>query len=666
MGDDFRDPEALDEEIKRLKWRISTLEAVETECARALHALAASEARYRRLLDEAGFPITISTTSDSTILFANPLACELFGLKSATPKGRRMVEFYGQPSDRKDLLVRLRTQGTVRDWDVVLTNGQGQARNLLVTASLISYEGHEAVLATSNDITARRHAEALFRTMVETSPDGFAIADMGGRLTYASPRVVSMFGYASQAEVLGRYLLEFTSPEDHPRLRERLQSILAGQRSGPTEFLGLRQNGSTFHQETNGEVLRNPDGSPHAFFFIVRDLSNRKRVERTLRWGEKLESLGLMAAGIAHELNNAFQVTQGHLELVQNLSQGDARMAEGLAHIGSGVDRATLLAREMLDYSGRTLREEVLVDLGQVVEEGLSLWRGFLKPPVTLDYLPGPDLPRVPADEGQVMKVLSAFVLNAIEASGGPCEPILIHTALVDLNETRMAKGFWPTGAREGRFLRLEVRDSGGGIPAGQVERICDPFYTTKGLGRGLGLSAALGILRSHAACLQILSQHGVGTIVRAYFPVSIHAQAEVPAKAIARPVASGVLVAEDDKAIRDLLALMLPRWGYEPVFTAPNGAEALELFRLHQDEIGIFLTDASMPVMSGPEAFEAMRKLRPGLHGVLMTGYSKAFGRGTASAFGFSGAVQKPFRFQDLQDRLDAVRLGNASEQGT
>ncbi|MBI1751378.1 MAG: PAS domain S-box protein [Acidobacteria bacterium] len=659
MEDETRDAEALKEEIRRLKWRVSTLEAVETECARALNALAASEDRYRRLLDEAGFPVTISLAGDSTVLFANPLACEWFGLDGPRPVGRRMMEFYVDPFARPNLVAQLRAKGTISGREVVMLDGRGRPRTQIVTASLITYEGREAVLATSNDITERRHAEALFHTMVEKSPDGFVMADLDGSLTYLSPPVAGMFGYADPEEILGRSLHEFIAPEDHSRLEERLLALLSGQRTGPSEFKGLRKDGSWFFQEANGDVLRNPDGSPHAFFFIVRDLSNRKRMERTLRWGEKLESLGLMAAGIAHELNNAFQVTRGHLEIVQSLSAGNAELAGELSLIAGGVDRATALAKEMLDYSGRTLREDVPVDLGHTVVEGLALWRGFLTRPARLAYRPDGDLPAVSADEGQVMKVLSALVLNAIEATDETGGGIVIRTGLQELAGTDLLEGFWPAPGREGRFLRLEVQDAGPGIPAEQLERVCDPFFTTKGQGRGLGLSAALGILRSHSACLQILSAPGEGTTLRAYFPVSIHPHAPVSPVGAILPATRGILVAEDDPAIRDLVVGMLPKWGYGPVFAAENGAEALELFRANQSAIGLFLTDASMPQMSGPEAFEAMRKIRPSLHGVLMTGYSKSFGRGTAKAFGFSGALQKPFRFQDLEEQLEAVWSG-------
>jgi signal transduction histidine kinase/CheY-like chemotaxis protein len=461
---------------------------------------------------------------------------------------------------------------------------------------------------------------------------------------------------------VGRRLKEFIPREEHARAEERLEAILKGEDARPSEWTGLRRQGGTVPWEVNGGLLRNPDGSPYAFFFILRDLIQRKRVERAIRWAEKLESLGLMAAGIAHELNNAFQVTQGNLELAQELCGEREPLAGILSRIGGGVDRATALAREMLDYSGRTLRGDEPLNVNRVVEEGLAVLRDFLTSDVCLVFVPGKGLPTAQGDEGQLIKVLSALVTNAVEAMEGLGGSVVIATEIQELTEKDLGSGFWPAPLREGRFLRLEVRDTGAGIPKKQLERVCDPFFTTKGQGRGLGLSAALGILRAHSACLQILSKESEGTAVRAFLPVSSGGPAPLPPAKASAPAASGILVADDDDSIRELVVPQLEAWGFNPVFAARNGAEALELFKAHQESIGIVLTDASMPQMSGPQAFEAMRKLRPTLLGVLMTGYSDAFCQGTATAFGFTSFLNKPFRFKELKAKLSALEPGQGA----
>jgi len=663
MTEEPRKVESPAQELERLRFRISTLENVEFECARALNALSVSEARYRSLLDEAVFPITISLVSTSDILFANPMACRLFGLDGPMPAGRKMLEFYPDAALRTIMTNRLREQGPMRDWEVVMRDGSGQLAQLIVSASLITYEGQEAVLATSNDITARRHAEALFRTVVETSPDGFAIADLAGKVTYLSPRTLDMLGFSRPEEVLGRYLLEFVSEADHARAAERLRALLVGQYQGPSEWTGIRQDGSMLPMEINGEALRQPDGTPTAHFFIIRDLSNRKRVERSMRWAQKLESLGLMAAGIAHELNNAFQVTQGHLELAQELCPQDGPLAHLLGQVETGVNRATLLAREMLDYSGRASRMSAPLEVNEVVKDAIALWRDIL-PTSALNLSLGEELPLVYADEGQLMKVMSALVSNAIDAMEGRPGALQISTEFTELHEAEMAHGFWAAPGREGPFLRIQVQDTGPGIPLERLERVCDPFFTSKGPGHGLGLSAALGILRAHSACLQIFSQPGEGTTVRAYLPVLSETPRPKALPRVRRALPGGVLVAEDESNIRDLVVRLLQEWGFGPVLAARDGAEAMTLFLEHRDDIGILLTDATMPKMSGPAAFEAMRKLSPSLHGVLMSGYSEAFGAGKANTFGFSRFLQKPFRLRDLRSTLESLRDGEAGFQ--
>jgi PAS domain S-box-containing protein len=662
VGADPRELESLTEEIERLKWRISTLETVEFECARALNALSVSEARYRSLLEDAGFPITISLVSTSEILYANPVACQLFGLEGPIPKGRRMLEFYPDPTVRVALVDHLRQQGPLRDRETMLRDGNGRFLLVLLSASLVLFEGQEAILATSNDITARRHAEALFQTVVETSPDGVAIVDLEGHLTYVSPRIQKLLGHSSQKSLLGHHLLEFIPQEDHARAKERLQAIVLGDYRGPSEWGGIQSGGGIIPLEVNGEVLRHPDGTPFALILVVRDITNRKRLERTIRWTEKLESLGLMAAGIAHELNNAFQVTRGHLELAQAMCAQTDPLAGTLASVGEGVDRAAMLAKQMLDYSGRAPRMSSPLDLNEVVNEALALWRD-LTPAATLTHVPGRDLPAVFADEGQMIKVVSALALNAIEAVEGRGGSTLISTEYLELREADLHKGFWPAPGREGPFLQIQVQDSGLGIAADQLERVCDPFFTTKGQGRGLGLSAALGILRAHSACLQILSQPGEGTTVRVYLPIRAQTPMTPNLEKNALPLPPGILVAEDDAAIRELVVRLLLGWGFSPVLAAEDGAKALELFQAHQPSIGILLTDATMPRMGGPESFAAMRKLSPSLRGVLMSGYSEAFGLGTVATFGFSGFLQKPFRILELKTKLESILASRRAE---
>ena len=513
------------------------------------------------------------------------------------------------------------------------------------------------MLATSNDITERKHAEALFQSMVETCPDGIGVADLEGRLTYVSPRTLQMFGHASAEAMLGREVRSFVKPDHRALVETRLEQVQQGRSHGLTEWDAVRKDGSTFPLESNGEILRHPDGSPECVFFTIRDITHRKRLERAARWGEKLESLGLMAAGIARELNNAFQVTWSYLELAQGLCDPAGPLAETLGKVGLGIERGTALSAEMLNYSGQSHRQERGLDLGAVARECLAYWEHCLDPRVSLELTAGEGLPRVVGDEGQITKVIGALILNAVEAMDGQPGTVRVSTRLLDLGEAELRTGFWPASGPAGSYLCLELQDFGCGIPEGILDKTCDPFFTTKGPGRGLGLSAALGIVRAHSGCLRILSVPRQGTTVQVCFPVSTQSQAGPALTVPPLQAGQGILVAEDDETIRELVMAMLPRWGFGPVFGAADGAEAVELFREHASAIGLVLTDATMPKMTGPQALEAMRDISPEVKGILMTGYSEALGRHTASSFGFEGFLAKPFKFLELKAILQAVK---------
>lgn len=530
-----------------------------------------------------------------------------------------------------------------------LTSENGRLRWRIATL-----EAAEAECARA--VSALAESEARFRAVVEASPDGIAVVDMDRRITYLSPQAARLLGAPSQDALLGRDFFDHLDRAQWERMSERIRGLVAGDRVGPTEWTAIRADGTPFPMELNGEVLRAGDGSPSAVFAILRDISGRKRLERAMRWAEKLESLGLMAAGIAHELNNDFQVARGNLEMAAEMAGPVPGLRDVLRRVEGGVDRATDLARKMLDYSGRALTPPAPLDLNAVAEDGLAIWREFLGSDSCLVFLPGKALPAVIGDDRQVMKVLSALALNALEAIEGRAGLVTISTALVDLGPPELGLGFWPATGHPGRFLRLEVKDTGPGMAPEVLERCCDPFFTTKGPGRGLGLSVSLGILGMHAALFQVVSGPGQGTAARAYFPIPALIPAPPPPPAQPARAANGILVAEDDEGIREILVRLLRRWGFDPVLEARDGKDALDLFLSHRDRIQVLLTDATMPRMSGPELFEAIRRIRPDLPGVLITGYSGVLGRELMEGYRFSAFLLKPFPSRELKEKLDAV----------
>jgi two-component system, cell cycle sensor histidine kinase and response regulator CckA len=419
---------------------------------------------------------------------------------------------------------------------------------------------------------------------------------------------------------------------------------------------------------------------------------------------QRLESIGLLAGGIAHDFNNLLTGILGQASLALALLPADSPARTPINKAAGAAGRAADLTRQLLAYAGRgAFRVETLA-VNDLIIENIGLLETVLPKGVRLQLDLDPELPAIEGDRGQVQQVLMNLVLNAGEAVGEGSGRVAIRTAThwerpgagpstirgdeppsgdalpVVGREARDPIGpgpatpgrandpawsshpapgpandpAWSGRPAPGRYVVLEVTDTGTGMPPETVARIFEPFFSTKGDGRGLGLSATLGIIRSHAGALSVESQPGVGTRFRVLFPV---AAGRMPSSGIAaaddRPSEPGgrrsrVLVVDDEPAVREATVDMLEAAGHE-VLTAVDGRDGVACFAAHRGEIDVVLLDMKMPGMDGEQALQAMRRLDPQVNAVVMTGYSEAeairrFGDQDVRAF-----LQKPFDFATL-----------------
>ena len=380
-----------------------------------------------------------------------------------------------------------------------------------------------------------------------------------------------------------------------------------------------------------------------------------KLAKEGLRQAQKMESLGLMAGGIAHDFNNLFQGLQGNLEVaIRKVPGGSARpfLDKALAILA----KASTLTHRMLDFTGRSLRHSEPLDLAAVVRKNLAQFA--ILPGAEVRFRPEPDLPPIDGDSDQLGQVLTGLVLNAREAQRFIGPPIMV-TAGLRVPEEPGAGGLWiqPLPTQEPAVC-LTVEDLGCGMSQEVLERAFDPFFTTGKPGRGLGLSAALGILRGHDAGLWVSTTPGLGTIFRLYFtPAVLLPAAAAPEAAPKAPGARRtILLVDDDEDLQDTLGEFLRDVLGHPLLQARDGVEAVELYRQAQDSIGVVLMDAIMPRLTGPEAFKQILALDPQAKGYLCSGFSEETGNRTASECGFLGFLKKPFPLKALEDALHAV----------
>lgn len=376
---------------------------------------------------------------------------------------------------------------------------------------------------------ALQQSESRYRSILTASPDDITITDAAGRIVMVSPVAFSLFGYAREADFVGRPVTDFIAPEDRARAMSQVALKRQGAVTGPSEYRGLRLDGTTFDIEVNSEFMRDAEGSPTGMVVIVRDITERKQaeVEREKlevlnRQLQKADSLGRMAAAIAHHFNNQLQAVMMSLELVGNAAPRDADTADSLAIAMNATRKAAEVSTLMLTYLGQSPGARTVLDLTDTCLPAVALLRAFLPKHVGLDTaLPSPG-PLVAADANQIQQMLTNLVTNAWEASGEGQGTIRVTVKPVAAADIALAHRFpidWQPG--DVTYACLEVADAGSGIAADEVERLFDPFFSSKFTGRGLGLPVVLGITRSHAGAITVESALGRGSVFRVFLPLA-------------------------------------------------------------------------------------------------------------------------------------------------
>ncbi|NWJ42095.1 MAG: response regulator [Geothrix sp.] len=395
--------------------------------------------------------------------------------------------------------------------------------------------------------------------------------------------------------------------------------------------------------------LRDLEGRLHGGVCCAVDITDSRRTEEALSKAQKMESLGMLSGGIAHDFNNIFQSMTANLEMAQASVPEDSKSQGYLLRLKAGLDRASRLSRDILYSSGGDLRRPESLTLGPLVAEALDR----MGLPVLRD-LTG-DLPVILVDPLLVSRVVEGLVTNALEADSA-MGAIRVRTYMRTLTATDLSSGHWPEAIEPGLYAVLEVSDQGHGIDGAMLSRIFDPFFSTRDLGRGLGLAAALGIVRGHRGGIQVESIPDVGSVFRVHFPAP---EGQVPTAAptvVDLHARNVVLLADDELDLREVMAEMLQDWFGLEVVSAADGQEALEVFTQRPEAFDLVILDATMPRMGGVEAFRAMQALRPGLPGILCSGYALPVSRDQAIAQGFADFLKKPFTSAELEVLLDRV----------
>jgi PAS domain S-box-containing protein len=503
----------------------------------------------------------------------------------------------------------------------------------------------DLLIATVKSVLRTRRAEEAARSLArewqatfDAISDGVAVVDAEGRILRCNESLARILGRPAD-ELAGTVCTELW-----PGLPREQQPFLRALESRRREAIELEYRGKLLAVAV--DPIFEESGAANGAVHIVSDVTERRQLEEQFRESQKFETIGTLAAGVAHDYNNLLTSIMGNASLLASSLPPDSPLRDKLQDILGASQRAADLTRQLLAYSGKGRHFLQKLELSKLVRNIQELIEAAVSKKLTLQFKLASELPAIEADANQVQQVILNLVSNAAEAIGDHPGTVTIATGLED---------------REYTFL--EVIDTGCGMDAETKARIFDPFFTTKFTGRGLGLSAVAGIARSHHAPIQVTSAPGQGSTFRILFTVlEVAAPACQPDSGL-KPVGSTtVLVVDDEEMVRRIAQATLQIQGHK-VLVAKNGREAVQQVR-QNEEIRLVLLDLTMPVMCGEEAIGEILAIRPDVKVVVSTGHDHREALARLGNKRVAGYLQKPYTSRQLGEKIAALLDASAAGQ--
>ncbi len=602
-----------------------------TDRVRAEKTLLESEATLRSIVRMA--PTGIGLVRDRVLLEVNEVVCEMVGWDRETLIGQNARVLYPTQDDyeyvgtEKYRQIREHGSGTVETrWQ----HRDGHILQVLMSSTPIDPDDWSKGIAfTALDITERKRSEEAlraseerFRSVIEQSNDAVYIV-VGKRFDLVNHRFCELTG-VSREEATGPDFdfWSLLAPESIPLVRARQEKRARGEEvPGIYEFVVLHREGRRVHVEASTTAIE--FGTQKAVLGTLRDVTEQKRMEAQLNLAQKIDAIGRLSGGVAHDLNNLLSPVLGYSEMLfDDFAPNDERR-ESVEQILQAGLRARELVRQLLAFSRKQTLEFRSVHLGPVVRNFEKLLRRTIREDIRIDLDLPPDLPTIRADVGQLEQVVMNLAVNAQDAmpDGGT---LTIQTSLVEVGAAESA--FYP-GLEPGSYILMVVRDTGMGMDALTREKVFEPFFTTKEVGRGtgLGLATVYGIVKQHGGGIWVDSEPGRGASFRCYFPVA-GADVPLPVPPRERRESPGgteaIMVVEDERMVRTMTVRSLERMGYS-VLAAESAEECLATLSGHTGALHLLLTDVVLPGMNGRALADEVRARFPGTRVLFMSGYS-------------------------------------------
>ena len=511
------------------------------------------------------------------------------------------------------------------------------------------------------DITNQLQVEEnqrLLATAVEHAADSIVITDPQGVVLYVNPAFERTSRF-KKAEVIGKDASLLKSSQHDEQFYQQLWSTVHSGKTWQGRLASQCADGSIIEEEVTISPVFSTSGWIQHVVAVKRDITKDSQLNARIQQAQKMESLAVLAGGIAHDFNNLLMGILGNASLALMELPPEGVVSLYIKDIETAGRRASELSRQMLAYSGKGHFTFQTTDLSALVSEIAQLLEVSIPKDINIQFNLENDLPAVAGDPTQLRQVVMNLITNARDAIINLPGRIILRTGVENCDSEYLASLYPYSNLAAGQYCYLEVSDDGNGMDSATLQRIFEPFFSTKASGHGLGLAAVLGIVRGHQGALKVHSEVGIGTTFTVYIPkvsgaVELPNTPDIPSDVTGQQHGT-ILVVDDEPTVRLVASRILSKYGFH-VLTADNGRNAVDLFRTRSTQIDAVLMDMTMPQLSGEEASREILGMAPETKIILSSGFTKLETIDSFSDLKLAGFIQKPYRAQDLVEKLKHV----------
>ncbi len=628
-----------------------------------------SEEKFSKAFSASPEAISINSMEDGTYIDVNDVFLYITGCRRDEVIGHTSSElgFWIDPDERYRFLEKLSETGSIKNYETRYRMKNLEEKDFLVSSEAIEIAGKQCSLNFIMDITERKRAEDalkesefFFKESQRSANIGSYKADFTTNYWKPSEVLRTIFGIDENYDCSVQGWIEIVHPDDRNMMEHHLkEEVMSRRKPFSKEYRIVRKNdGETRWVNGLGEATFDSQGAMLSLYGTIQDITENRLIEeersnlqQQLLQAQKLDSLGVLAGGIAHDFNNLLAVIIGRCSLAR---LRPATAVDNIAPIETAAERAAELCQQMLAYAGKANIAKSRIRLDELVDEMVRMSKSTIGKNVKITSDLASDIPPLIADASQIRQVAMNLIINASEAIGESQGEVRVSLAKRSVEAGHQEKDHLGAIIPSGRYACLEVSDNGCGMDDETKQRIFEPFYTTKFTGRGLGMSAVLGIIRTHKGALQLFSHPGQGSTFRVYLPVEMSAPAESQSTTQSASPESWqgtgtVLLVEDEEQVICIAESMLAALGFK-VIKASNGEEALDLFKQNAEVITLIVTDIGMPVMDGYSLVRELKKIPSAPPIIISSGFGGKDITSRIAPEDFAGMVSKPYNFNQLQ----------------